>query len=71
MSALGSVAEPRLARILDADFATRRVAIDTHADRPARAANDNGRSGAHRLYRLWPLAAALLLVIWGVLTIIS
>jgi hypothetical protein len=65
------VAKPRVARIVDADLARCRVAIGAHADRPARAANDNGMSRAHRLHRLWPLAAALLLLIWGVLTVIS
>ncbi len=71
MSRSGNVAKPRLARIVDGDVARGRVAIDAHAYRPARAANDNGTPGAHGLLWLWPLAAALLVLIWGVLTVLS
>lgn len=69
MSRSGNVAKPRLARIVDADVAKRRVAIDAHAYRPSRAANDNGIAPTYGLGRLWPLVVALLVLIWGVLTV--
>jgi hypothetical protein len=65
------VAKHRLDRIVDADIATRRVAIDPRAHRPARAANDNGMSAARSLDQLWPLAAALLVLAWALLSVFS
>jgi hypothetical protein len=65
------VAKPGLDRIVDADVARRRFAIDQRAHRPARAANDNGIALARNLDRLWPLAAALLVLVWALLSVFS
>jgi hypothetical protein len=71
MSPWGSVARPRLDRIVGADVARRRVTIELRRNQPLRAANDNGTSRADRIDQLWPALVALLVLTWALLSALS
>ncbi len=59
------MASPRPDHGADGAGTRRRVSIQTHAPRPPRAANDNPTPLTHRLYRILPLAAALIILLWA------
>ncbi len=64
------MANPRPDRAADGVGTRRGASIQMHAPRPPRAANDNPTSLTRRLYQMFPLVAALVILFWALWNVV-